>query len=145
MGFNSGFKGLSWNWSQEIVSLQSRETHASRYSPDQIAYHEEYYLSLCCSTIKTERNLFKNVDAENCALLGYYAASSGNLLPTFRGNLSVGTERLSWNARRKPETTQCGCFLLGSLINNNTIQITEVNYRIYMVLAFPQDAFSLFV
>ena len=26
---------------------------------------------------------------ENCALLGYYAASSGNALPTFRDNLSV--------------------------------------------------------
>jgi len=27
--------------------------------------------------------------AENCALLGYYAARSGNFLPTFRDNLSV--------------------------------------------------------
>jgi len=26
---------------------------------------------------------------ENCTLLVYYAASSGNLLPTFRDNLSV--------------------------------------------------------
>ena len=26
---------------------------------------------------------------ENCSLLGYYAASSANLLPTFRDNLSV--------------------------------------------------------
>jgi len=26
---------------------------------------------------------------ENCALVGYYAASSGNLLSMFRGNLSV--------------------------------------------------------
>jgi len=26
---------------------------------------------------------------ENCALLGYYAASNGNLLPTFRDNLWV--------------------------------------------------------
>jgi hypothetical protein len=26
---------------------------------------------------------------ENCALLGYYAASSGNFLPMFRDNLSV--------------------------------------------------------
>jgi len=26
---------------------------------------------------------------ENCALLGYYAARSGNILPTFRDNLSV--------------------------------------------------------
>jgi len=44
---------------------------------------------------------------ENCALLGYYAAYSGNSLPTFRYNLSVliflfliledGTKRLSRN------------------------------------------------
>jgi len=27
--------------------------------------------------------------AENCASLGYYAASSGNFLPTFPDNLSV--------------------------------------------------------
>jgi hypothetical protein len=26
---------------------------------------------------------------ENCAILGYYAASSGNFLPTFRDNVSV--------------------------------------------------------
>jgi len=26
---------------------------------------------------------------ENCAVLGYYAASSGNVLPAFRDNLSV--------------------------------------------------------
>ena len=30
-----------------------------------------------------------NAIPENCALLGYYAASSGNFLPTFRDNLSV--------------------------------------------------------
>ena len=28
---------------------------------------------------------------ENCALLGYYEASSGNFLPTFRDNLSVSS------------------------------------------------------
>ena len=50
---------------------------------------------------------------ENSALLGYYAASSGNLLPTFRDNLSVpssevknpkdenGTGRLSRNVGQK--------------------------------------------
>jgi hypothetical protein len=32
---------------------------------------------------------FRREAAENCALLGYHAASSGNLLPTFRDNLSV--------------------------------------------------------
>jgi len=27
------------------------------------------------------------LQAENCVLLGHYAASSGNLIPTFRGQL----------------------------------------------------------
>jgi hypothetical protein len=31
---------------------------------------------------------------ENCALLGYYAASSANFLPTFQGNLSVPYSRV---------------------------------------------------
>jgi len=31
---------------------------------------------------------FRHEVADNCALLGYYAASSGNSLPTFRDNLS---------------------------------------------------------
>jgi hypothetical protein len=33
--------------------------------------------------------------AENCALLGYYAASSGNFLPTFRDNLSVPSSKVN--------------------------------------------------
>jgi hypothetical protein len=32
---------------------------------------------------------FRREVAENCALLGYYAVSSGNFLPTFGVNLSV--------------------------------------------------------
>jgi len=32
---------------------------------------------------------FRSEVDENCALLGRYAASSGNLLPAFRDNLSV--------------------------------------------------------
>ena len=31
------------------------------------------------------------VQTENCALLGYYAARSGNFLPTFRDNISVSS------------------------------------------------------
>jgi len=34
------------------------------------------------------------LDFENCALLGYYAASSGNFLPTFQDNLSVPYSRV---------------------------------------------------
>ena len=56
---------------------------------------------------------FRRQVAENCALLGYYAASNGDLLPTFRDNRSVpssgimiilnpedGTDGLSWNVVR---------------------------------------------
>ena len=31
---------------------------------------------------------------ENCALVGNYAAKSGNFLPTFRGNLSIPSSRV---------------------------------------------------
>jgi hypothetical protein len=40
---------------------------------------------------------FRREVAENCALLGYYSASSVNFLRTFRDNLSVPTDRLSRN------------------------------------------------
>ena len=52
---------------------------------------------------------FRREVDENCALMGYYVASSGNSLPTFRDNLSVlfsmvtivifqdGTDRFSRN------------------------------------------------
>jgi len=42
------------------------------------------YLPKCCVISGFRREV-----AENCALLGYYAASGGNFLPTFRDNLSV--------------------------------------------------------
>ena len=45
-------------------------------------------------------SVFRREVDENCALLGYYEASSGNSLPTFRDNLSGptledGTDMLS--------------------------------------------------
>jgi hypothetical protein len=43
---------------------------------------------------------FRREGDENCILLGYYAASIGNFLPTFRDNLSVpkvGTDMFSRN------------------------------------------------
>jgi len=41
---------------------------------------------------------FRREIAENCALLGYYAASSDNLLPTFRDNLSVPSNQILFDA-----------------------------------------------
>jgi hypothetical protein len=42
-----------------------------------------------------------HVFIENCPLLGYYAASSGNFLPTFQENLSVPSSRV-----RNPKSIQ---------------------------------------
>jgi hypothetical protein len=53
-----------------------------------------------------------DAEAENCALLGYYTASSGDVLSTFRDNLSVpssgvknpkmmGPKKLSRNVGKK--------------------------------------------
>ena len=45
---------------------------------------------------------------ENCVLLGYYAASSGNFLPTFRDNLSVPSSRVkNPNLYRNLHLNQC--------------------------------------
>ena len=46
---------------------------------------------------------------EICVLLGYYAASNGNPLPTFRGNVSVPSSRVKKSLKmgpiRCPETS----------------------------------------
>jgi len=44
---------------------------------------------------------------ENCVLLGCYAASSGNFLPTFRDILSVPSSRVK-NPKTKPGTMVWG-------------------------------------
>ena len=41
---------------------------------------------------------------EKCALLGYYAAYRGNLLPTFRDNLSIPSSRVQIGPIGCPET-----------------------------------------
>jgi len=46
---------------------------------------------------KPETSSFSREVDENCTLQGYYAACSGNSLPTFRDNLSVPSSKLnSW-------------------------------------------------
>jgi len=50
--------------------------------------------------------LRREVD-DNCGLLGYYAASSGNLLPTFRDNLSVPSSGVK--SPRPLKMGQIGC------------------------------------
>jgi hypothetical protein len=48
----------------------------------------------------------KYIEVENCALLGHYAASSGNFLPKFPDNLSILSSRvLNMGPKGCPETS----------------------------------------
>jgi hypothetical protein len=49
---------------------------------------------------------FRHEVDENCAPLGYYAASSGNLLPTFRNNQSIPSPGVK-NSPLKLGPTEC--------------------------------------
>jgi hypothetical protein len=51
----------------------------------------------------------RDVD-ENCDLLGYYAPSSGNFIPTFRDNLSVPSSGVK-NPKESllSNMEECGC------------------------------------
>jgi hypothetical protein len=82
------------------VEIQ-REGHRGKFSVVPIRY---WYSSL---KLPLEYNV-QVTREENCALLGYYAASSGNSLPFFRDNLSApssrvedGADRLSLNGNLK--------------------------------------------
>jgi len=51
---------------------------------------------------------FRREVAKNCAVLGYYASSSGNFLPAFRDNLSVhpqGSKIHFWTLRMGQSTS----------------------------------------
>jgi len=50
-------------------------------------------------------SVFRREVTEFCALLGCYAASSCNFLPTFRGKLSVPFSRFFWTVRIIPLRT----------------------------------------
>jgi len=50
---------------------------------------------LFCEYAQTDRR-----NLENCALLGFHAASTGNILPTFRDNLSGSTLKFPENVAR---------------------------------------------
>jgi hypothetical protein len=73
-----------------------------------IMYFELETVEACVRALFCMMSGFRREVDKNCALLGYYAASSGNLLQTFRDNLSVpssgrtgspkeGTDMLSRN------------------------------------------------
>jgi len=49
--------------------------------------------------------------SENCALLGYYAACSGNSLPTFRDSISVPPSRVEYPKRKPGNLVYIGVYI----------------------------------
>ena len=65
-------------------------THTHIYIYIYIYVYERPVATLRIIHTNSQQNTrFRREADENCALLGYYAASRGNFLPTFRDNLSV--------------------------------------------------------
>ena len=67
--------------------------------PINMSWRWPQYFSVECNQMQLPEKwqtftIWSNPWEENCALLGYYAASSGNFLPTFRDNLSVPSSRV---------------------------------------------------
>jgi len=57
-------------------------------------------INLPCRCIEQSPSWETNISlGDNCAFLGYYAASSGNFLPTFRDRSTLGGQKLknAWN------------------------------------------------
>jgi hypothetical protein len=84
-----------------------------------LSYHLRLALSCSCFASVFPHNSKTLLCIENCTLLGYYAASSGNFLRTFRDNLSVPSSgfTLRMGPVGCPETSVINCHY--SLRNNS--------------------------
>jgi hypothetical protein len=85
---------------------------------------------------------FRREVDENCALLGYYAESSGNSLPTFHDNLSVPSSRVKLGPTSCPETSVRNYHSL--LLNNpeersskkHVIQQMYIKYNVSVIFVW---------
>jgi hypothetical protein len=69
---------------------------------------------------------------EICALLGYYAVSCGNCLPTFRHNVSVPSSRVkspSWSIFLSPEMPKRTSDFLYNIMHCYTLAIVYLSVR----------------
>ena len=73
--------------------------------------------------------------AKNCALLDYYAAISGNFLPTFRHNLSVPSSGFT-NPKPRPVAKNCALLDYYAAISGNFLPTFRDN------LSVPSSGFT---
>ena len=80
------------NWRLRVRS--NSPERKKTFSSDKMSSAKEY------SVLKGPTFVLKAHQEVNCILLGFYAANSGNSLPTFRDNLSVPSSRVKSPKRR---------------------------------------------
>jgi hypothetical protein len=68
-------------------------------------YTEHTFLLFVSATIYrvSEKCTAKHTESEICALLGHYAASCGNCLPTFRDKVSVPSSQIKSPSRKESQ------------------------------------------
>jgi hypothetical protein len=93
----------SWNQAANIHHTATYSSYGNKcYIIKFIIHHaSSYFTGIHVSFMIS--GLLRDVH-DICALLGYYAASSGNPLPTFWGNVSVSSSRDKMGPIRSPET-----------------------------------------
>jgi hypothetical protein len=82
---------------------------------------------------------FRREVGETCYLLGHYAASSGNFLPTFRFNLSVpssGVINYHYSLRNNTES---------HLSRRRTVSISQTHYKVTLTDSLKMSTSDLLV
>ena len=111
---------MTHNGSLETVELL--RTNSSSYLDPRVAFHspknktgrfvkdgcKSHLNAVSCSVTSMTFGLSPLSSSEDCALLGHYAASSGNSLHTFRGSLSVHSSKVQ-GSKWKKQMGPIGC------------------------------------
>ena len=111
------------SFQQVARSFPTRRIFNKSVLPINMSSRRPQYISVECNQMQLpyiwkKITILSNPREENCALLGYYAASRGNFVPTFQDNLSAPPSRVknkkkkmgrreqfSSTSRQKPEIT----------------------------------------
>jgi hypothetical protein len=132
---NKTSRRVEWEFSTDVSGLPvCPETLVSNYNSTLCKITKERRSHLHGSGILKSHKVINRTFLENWALLGHYAASSGNFLPTFRDNLSVPS-----SSSKNPWIIED----FGTLKNGTTgsPEISVINYH-YSLRSDPEEPSS---
>jgi hypothetical protein len=94
---------------------------------------------VCVRTIRIPFDFRRDVD-EVCRLLGYYAASSGNCLPTFRDNVSVASSQVKSPSGGGGEKIPFIRFRMAQIDVTETSACGPVGCPMYLIFGLLDDS-----